>query len=104
MKRSNFNKFWNGSEVPVKGVKKQGNDFKTLWKGGADELQKATADEIRQYIQMRFDRGVPEQTAWDQAVELNDRLPETKKLGLAQIEQIVDEIYIEKKTIANEED
>ena len=93
MKTNPFNDFWRGKEVKTEPSKIQKSDFKTLWKGGEAALAKGAMDELKNYIQLRLDQNIPQDKALDQAIAVNGRLPEMKRLDPSEVETLVDQVY-----------
>ena len=93
MKTNPFNDFWRGKEVKTEPSKIQKSDFKTLWKGGEAALAKGAMDELKNYIQLRLDQNIPQDKALDQAIAVNGRLPEMKRLDPSEVETLVEQVY-----------
>jgi len=93
MKTNPFNDFWRGKEVKTEPSKIQKSDFKTLWKDGEAALAKGAMDELKNYIQLRLDQNIPQDKALDQAIAVNGRLPEMKRLDPSEVETLVEQVY-----------
>lgn len=50
-------------------------------------------DELKNYIQLRLDQNIPHDKALDQAIAVNGRLPEMKRLDPSEVETLVEQVY-----------